>query len=57
MRTGFAGYVSAAHADVPAIAPAIAMQIMAIRFMIAVFLQFSFRLGLLGTIRECTGTV
>ena len=27
MRTGFVGYVSAAHADVPVIAPAIAMQI------------------------------
>src|SRR4051812_25268695 len=37
MRTGFAGYVSAAYADVPAIAPATAMQITAIRFMIASF--------------------
>src|SRR5689334_903448 len=35
MRTGFVGYVSAAHADVPTIAPAIAMQVAAIRFMIA----------------------
>jgi hypothetical protein len=35
MRTGFVGYVSAARADVPTIAPAIAMQITAIRFMVA----------------------
>jgi hypothetical protein len=35
MRTGFVGYVSAAHAEVPTIAPAIAMQIKAIRFMVA----------------------
>src|SRR5438046_780421 len=36
MRTGFVGYVSAAQADVPTIAPAIAMQITAIRFMVTV---------------------
>jgi len=35
MRTGFVGYVSAAHADVPATAHAIAMQMTAIRFIIA----------------------
>ena len=45
MRTGFVGYacpelvewVSAAHADVATIAPAIAMQITAIRCMIAYY--------------------
>jgi hypothetical protein len=37
MRTGFVGYVSATHADVPTIALAIAMQITAIRFMIAYY--------------------
>jgi hypothetical protein len=44
MRTGFVGYVSAAHADVPTIAPAVEMQITAIRFMAR-------------DSRECTGTV